>query len=412
MPNDPFCKDSFLLRRPDEAPDLYQQNVFWDDIFLIGNFNEIDYEAVVLELIRRQYRSWEMNASYTWSEATGNGEDFFQELGDDPTSAREPVRFPVLRPASRGQVQRDDDHSVGYPLRHVGDLAVGPALLVDAPEQLLRHRAAGHREFRHHQLAPAQTYVTQDGTAEGAVRNSERNISYWNVDLKATKELRLGKNMNLQLSIEVFNALNDGTYQIYNPSPFVSRGVQINGRNEAIRRFGRRWQLGEAQLLIPSSITIRTKSRLRAALPFEARIGSRIECARMRIYNTLTRKVEELEPLEAGHVRMYTCGPTVYDYAHIGNFRSYVWEDLLRRSLELHGFRVTQVMNITDIEDKIIKRMIDDGVTLDRGDGALHPGLLRGHRHAADRARRTLPAGHRTPRGDDRAGRAAPRATA
>jgi cysteinyl-tRNA synthetase len=86
----------------------------------------------------------------------------------------------------------------------------------------------------------------------------------------------------------------------------------------------------------------------------------------MRIYNTLARKVEELEPLEAGHVRMYTCGPTVYDYAHIGNFRSYVWEDLLRRSLELHGFRVTQVMNITDIEDKIIKRMIDDGVTLEQ----------------------------------------------
>jgi hypothetical protein len=50
--------------------------------------------------------------------------------------------------------------------------------------------------------------------------------------------------MNLQLSIEVFNALNDGTYQVYNPSPFVSRGIQINGRNEAIRRFGRRWQLG------------------------------------------------------------------------------------------------------------------------------------------------------------------------
>ena len=55
----------------------------------------------------------------------------------------------------------------------------------------------------------------------------------------------------------------------------------------------------------------------------------------MRIYNTLTRRVEELEPIEPGHVRLYTCGPTVYDYAHIGNFRAYVWEDLLRRSLKL-----------------------------------------------------------------------------
>src|SRR5262245_50536391 len=85
----------------------------------------------------------------------------------------------------------------------------------------------------------------------------------------------------------------------------------------------------------------------------------------MRIHNTLTRRLEELEPLAPGHVRLYTCGPTVYDYAHIGNFRSYVWEDLLRRTLLLHGFRVTQVMNITDIEDKIIKKMADEGKTLD-----------------------------------------------
>lgn len=86
----------------------------------------------------------------------------------------------------------------------------------------------------------------------------------------------------------------------------------------------------------------------------------------MRIYNTMTRKVEELESLEPGHIRMYTCGPTVYDYAHIGNFRSYVWEDLLRRSIKLHDFRVTQVMNITDIEDKIINKMIQEKLTLEQ----------------------------------------------
>jgi cysteinyl-tRNA synthetase len=57
----------------------------------------------------------------------------------------------------------------------------------------------------------------------------------------------------------------------------------------------------------------------------------------MRIFNTLTRKVETLEPLEPGHVRLYTCGPTVYDFAHIGNFRTYVWEDLLRRALRFVG---------------------------------------------------------------------------
>jgi len=84
----------------------------------------------------------------------------------------------------------------------------------------------------------------------------------------------------------------------------------------------------------------------------------------MRIFNTLTRRSEELEPFEPGHVRMYTCGPTVYDYAHIGNFRAYVWEDLLRRTLKFLGFRVTQVMNITDVEDKIIAKSVAEGLTL------------------------------------------------
>ena len=84
----------------------------------------------------------------------------------------------------------------------------------------------------------------------------------------------------------------------------------------------------------------------------------------MRIHDTLTRSLREIEPVEPGHVKLYTCGPTVYDFAHIGNFRTYAWEDLLRRTLKLHGFRVTQVMNITDIEDKIIRRMIETGKSL------------------------------------------------
>ena len=86
----------------------------------------------------------------------------------------------------------------------------------------------------------------------------------------------------------------------------------------------------------------------------------------MRVFNTLTRRLETLTPREPGHVRLYTCGPTVYDFAHIGNFRTYVWEDLLRRTLELLGLRVTQVMNITDIEDKIIAKAIAEGTTIDR----------------------------------------------
>ncbi len=80
------------------------------------------------------------------------------------------------------------------------------------------------------------------------------------------------------------------------------------------------------------------------------------------LYNTLTRRKETFEPLEEGQVRMYTCGPTVYDYFHIGNARSFVVADVIRRYLEFAGYNVTFVMNITDIDDKIINRAAERGV--------------------------------------------------
>jgi cysteinyl-tRNA synthetase len=75
----------------------------------------------------------------------------------------------------------------------------------------------------------------------------------------------------------------------------------------------------------------------------------------LKLYNSLGRKLQAFEPLKEGEVKMYCCGPTVWNYAHIGNFRTFVFEDLLRRYLRFKGFRVYQVMNITDVEDKIIK---------------------------------------------------------
>jgi len=75
----------------------------------------------------------------------------------------------------------------------------------------------------------------------------------------------------------------------------------------------------------------------------------------LRLTNTLTRTVEPFEPLNPPVVHMYTCGPTVYDFAHIGNFRAYVFEDLLRRYLKFRGYQVKQVMNLTDVDDKTIR---------------------------------------------------------
>jgi len=96
----------------------------------------------------------------------------------------------------------------------------------------------------------------------------------------------------------------------------------------------------------------------------------------LRIYNTLSRALEEFSPLEPGHVRMYVCGMTVYDLCHLGHARSMVAFDVVQRWLRASGYRVTYVRNITDIDDKIIKRAVENGETIrsltDRMIGALH----------------------------------------
>ncbi len=85
----------------------------------------------------------------------------------------------------------------------------------------------------------------------------------------------------------------------------------------------------------------------------------------LRLHNTMSGLVEPFTPLEAGQVRMYTCGPTVHDFAHIGNFRTFLFEDVLRRVLLQRGLRVTQVMNLTDVEDRIIKKAAERGESID-----------------------------------------------
>src|SRR3989338_10171070 len=95
---------------------------------------------------------------------------------------------------------------------------------------------------------------------------------------------------------------------------------------------------------------------------------------KLLLFNTLSREKEEFAPIQPNEVRMYTCGPTVYDYVHIGNLRSYVFADFLRRTLEYLGYKVKQVMNITDIghlssdadsgEDKMTKGLLREGKEL------------------------------------------------
>ncbi|MBE7159534.1 MAG: cysteine--tRNA ligase, partial [Rhodospirillales bacterium] len=84
----------------------------------------------------------------------------------------------------------------------------------------------------------------------------------------------------------------------------------------------------------------------------------------LRFYNTLTQELEEFHPLLGDTVRMYTCGPTVYNFVHIGNFRTFTFQDILRRWLTYRGYRLNHVMNVTDVDDKIILNAAREGKTL------------------------------------------------
>jgi cysteinyl-tRNA synthetase len=84
----------------------------------------------------------------------------------------------------------------------------------------------------------------------------------------------------------------------------------------------------------------------------------------LRLHNTLTGMKEDFEPLEKGHVRMYTCGPTVWNYAHVGNLRAFLFYDLVRRHLRVAGYRVIHVMNLTDIDDRILDQAMHAGITI------------------------------------------------
>ena len=112
----------------------------------------------------------------------------------------------------------------------------------------------------------------------------------------------------------------------------------------------------------------------------------------LRFYNTLTRSKEAFKPLKKGHVSIYSCGPTVYDYAHIGNFRAYVAADTIRRYLKYKGFRLKHVMNLNPAF---------------KVHGKIHQGVLRGHRRAEHRARGALPCRDKDHTRDGQAGQRA-----
>src|SRR5689334_21772216 len=114
--------------------------------------------------------------------------------------------------------------------------------------------------------------------------------------------------------------------------------------------FRRSCLLGPARF----AIAPRQTPRIQSIASLIERKEHRAPMAEIQLHNTLSGKVEPFVPQRPGEVRMYTCGPTVYDYAHIGNYRTFVFQDILRRFLKLRGFKLKHVMNLTDVDDRII----------------------------------------------------------
>ena len=99
----------------------------------------------------------------------------------------------------------------------------------------------------------------------------------------------------------------------------------------------------------------------------------------MKLYNTLTKQKEEFVPLQEGKVSMYVCGPTVYNFIHIGNARPMIVFDTVRRYMEYKGYEVNYVSNFTDVDDKIIKKAIEEGVQPQRDVRTLYRRMQKGY---------------------------------
>jgi hypothetical protein len=225
-----------VLQKPDGTADLYKQNPGWGDIYLVGNLNQIDYEAFVLEMVRRQYRNWQMQASYTWSTARGDGEDFSQPLGDDRSLIQDEKGYQAYDQRHVLKVSATTITPWGFRLG--GSVSWQSGL----PYSILLRRPAYDAIPPAYETLGSDDSVRTRTTYPTGTRNDQRNESYWDLNAKFTKEFMVGRQVNLQLTAEVFNLLNDGTYMIYDP--VSETGEQVNGRNVSLRRFGRRWQLG------------------------------------------------------------------------------------------------------------------------------------------------------------------------
>ncbi len=216
-----------FVQRPDGVADNYVLNPAWGDIFEIGNYNSSTYDGVTLEFVRRQYKNWEMQASYTWSEAIGDAEDFNQILGDDRSTLQDEAGYLSFDRRHSLKVLATTITPWGFRL---GGIATWQSGL---PYSLLFRSASdsnslpAYEGFSQQFTSVRTRYVTHQ-------RNDQRNKSAWNFDANLVKDINLAKGVHLQLQAKILNLLNQDTYVVTN---------EINTTNQAVRRFGRQYEL-------------------------------------------------------------------------------------------------------------------------------------------------------------------------
>jgi hypothetical protein len=212
---------------PDGLSDLYAYNPIWGQVMVVSNANTADYSAIVVELLRRHARGWEMNGSYTWSRALGDAEEYNQLLGDDPSAIQE----------ERSYLSYDQRHvfklnatvdtpslwRLGGALRYESGLPYSSVEAVDSYVGFIPQ----------YELMPPANQLRYRYTS--GKRNDQRNPAFWTLDFRLAREFGLRGGATAGVTLEVFNALNDDTLRILRVT---------DGDIEAVRRFGRRLQVG------------------------------------------------------------------------------------------------------------------------------------------------------------------------
>jgi outer membrane receptor for ferrienterochelin and colicin len=210
-------------------------NPGWGGVYEVSNINQAEYTGVVLELVRRQYRNWQMEASYTWSRAIGDAEDFASFLGDDRTTRDNEYGYLSYDQRSVLKVNATTITPWGFRMGSTVQWQTGlPYSILDQTVSL----DAAPPQYTGLSAPDARTRIRYPTRQ----RNDQRYTAFWTFDVRLDKELNLAKGLNMQLALDIYNLFNERVYMVY--SPFAGYGAQINGFNQAFVTTGRTFQVG------------------------------------------------------------------------------------------------------------------------------------------------------------------------